>query len=409
MKKVFGPIVNAVLSIILGIAAVYVISFLNMVPNSMQVDLLHYMYPKVMPVSGTDAHDAEKARERLSNKLHKKLVEVGLEEEETKEPDVPTPKAEAGSTLTWRGYQTFAKPLGYSLVQEGYYTVGVDGEADKYYSPGPDGGWYSYDPKSKELSEASAETSSIPCSYEDLITFWISRDPSASVSSDMAEILTESAPAEDLKELATYGVKTFGNQDMTGLTFASLLQYQASGYFLGFYDETRSENQGRAFYLSGEDRQYINRVSYNTLHAETSRASKDLHGEVISTVMDGSFYTFDPDTRMIGKISFWPDDKMEGLSEKNIASIPDGYTVPPVIGKAGKMVFCAFAGDSDVQRMDLASGEIREIPELALAGGAGFAYTSFVFGTDRLVIFYTTNQEPGAVKVSEVLYSSLEG
>ena len=59
MKKVFGPIVNAVLSIILGIAAVYVISFLNMVPNSMQVDLPHYMYPKVMPVSGTDAHDAE--------------------------------------------------------------------------------------------------------------------------------------------------------------------------------------------------------------------------------------------------------------------------------------------------------------------------------------------------------------
>ena len=116
MKKVFGSIVNAVLSIILGIAAVYVISFLNMVPNSMQVDLPHYMYPKVMPVSGTDAHDAEKARERLSNKLHKKLVEVGLEEEETKEPDVPTPKAEAGSTLTWRGYQTFAKPLGYSLV-----------------------------------------------------------------------------------------------------------------------------------------------------------------------------------------------------------------------------------------------------------------------------------------------------
>lgn len=408
MKTSLGFIGNAVLSIILGIAAVYVISFLNMVPNSMQVDLPHYMYPKVMPVSGTDAHGAEKARERLSKKLHKTLIEAGLEEEETKEPYVPTPKAEAGSKLTWNGYQTFARPLGCSLVQQGYFTVGEDGEADRYYSPGVDSGWYSYDPASKELSEASADASFIPCSYEGLITFRISRDPSAAISSDMAEILTESAPGEELKELAMSAVRTFGPEDMTGLTFASLLQYQAAGLFLGFYDETRTENRGSAYYLSGDKRQYINRVTYYERDAEVKGIGKNLHGELISTVMGGVFYTFDSESRMVRRNAFWPDDSAEGLYEKDIAAVPEGYTVPPVAGKAGDKVFCVFAGKSDVQMMDLDSGNIREVPELAPAEGESFENISFVFGTDRLILFYSTDKEPGALKVSEVFYSSLE-
>ena len=85
MKKEPGFFSNLILSILLAVVAVYVLSFLNIVPNSMQVDLPHYMYPDVMPASGTRAYDAQKARERLGKKLHRELVELGLEEEEEKE------------------------------------------------------------------------------------------------------------------------------------------------------------------------------------------------------------------------------------------------------------------------------------------------------------------------------------
>ena len=395
MKKEPGFFSNLILSILLAVVAVYVLSFLNIVPNSMQVDLPHYMYPDVMPASGTRAYDAQKARERLGKKLHRELVELGLEEEE------------AGSKLVWYEYEKFAKPLGYSLFQQGYFTVGKDGEADKYYSPGPDGKWYVYNPKNKELSETSSEAASIPCSYEDLITFWISRDPSAAVSSDIPEILTEGVPGEDLKELATYGAGTFGHVRMTGLTFASLLQYQAAGRFLGFYDKTRTENRGYVYYLS-DDRQYINRLSYDMYDNEITGKGMELDGRIISTVMSNGFYMFDADSRMVSRTSFGSEDYIQSLYVEEIASVPEGYTVPPIVGRVGDMDCCVFAGTSDVRMMDLGSGNICEVSELALIEGESFENISFVFGTDRLVLFYTTDHEPEEIKVSEVLYSSLE-
>ncbi len=409
MKGIFGFIINTVLSILLGIAAVYMISFLNMAPNSMQVDLPHYMYPDIMPATGTTAYDAEKARERLGVKVHQQLVEAGLIEETTTAPYVPTPEVEAGSRLTPHYYPKYAKPLGQSLVQQGYYTAGQDGEADLYFSPGPDGTWYVYDPAAGRVSEAPGDAAMIPCSYEDLITFKISRDPAGKISSDMAEILAEADPVEDLGEVVKSAVECFGGRRMKGSWFASLLQYQAAGRFLGFEDRERVSNVGIGYYLSGEDRRTINQVVYNTKYAETFTESARLNGDVISAVMDKGFYTYDPDTRKVGKVSFWSEEEAKGLRETEIGILPEGYTVPPVAGWMGKTPCCVFAGNSSVQMMDLASGEIRELEELSPADGETLRDISFVFGTDRLVLFYTTDDSPEDVRVSEILYSSQEG
>ena len=411
MKKFFGFVFNAVLSVILGIFAVYLISFLNIVPHSMQVDLPHYMYPTVMPASGTTASDAQKARDHIAKKLHKELVDLGIEEEETVESYVPSDTDKVESSFSPYSYPKYAKPLGYSIVQQGYFTPGGEGKSDRFFSPGPDGVWYSYDPDTKALVK-TPEAAAIPCSYEDLITFYISRDASAVISSDMEEILSESECAEDLAQIAKTAVRCFGPGSMKGEDFASLLQYQAAGLFLGFTDETMTnDNRGMACYLSGSDRKTLNQVSYNTKYAEFHNKSAELEPdtEVISTVIDGYLYTYDSETRMITKIAFWSDEKDDGLWHEKVAALPENYMGPPVVGKAGKTLCCVFAGESSVQMMDLKNRDIRIIPELAPEKGESFEQVSFVFGTDRLVIFYTTAAEPEKLRVSEVLYSNLEG
>lgn len=410
MKKAITFILNAALSVALGIMAVYVISFLNMVPHSMQVDLPHYMYPDVMPASGTTANDAEKARERLEKKVHHELVEAGIIEEPEEAPlYVPTPRAEASSRLRPYSYSVFSRPLGHSLVQQGYFTVGDDGEADRYFSPGPDGVWYVYDPATGQVSAASGDASKIPCSYEDLITFTVSRDPTGIVSSDMAEILSESEPTDDLSQLVKSAANCFGNRELTGKYFASLLQYQAAGLFLGFTDAKQSSNQGMAYYLSGEDRRTITQVVYNTKYAEFHTESVPVDSDIISVAMNKEFYTYNPDMRTVGKISFWSTEQPKGLRKTEIGTLPEGYTGTPVVGLIGKTPCCVFAGNSSVQMMDLTSGEISEVTELTPTDGDAFSSFSFVFGTDRLVLFYTTESDPGEVQVSEVLYSSQEG
>ena len=410
MKKVLSFLFNAALSVALGIAAVYVISFLNIVPHSMQVDLPHYMYPDIMPASGTTAYDAEKARERLGKKVHEQLVEVGIATPDpTPTPLVLTREDKASGSLRPYSYPTFAKPLGCSLVQQGYFTMDASGEADGYFSPGPDGSWYRYDPKTGLASEDSGEAAWIPCPCEDLITFAVTRDPAGTVFSDVEEILAESGPVDDLGKLAKKAAGCFGHGTLTGVEFASLLQYRASGLFLGFADKTRSSNLGKAFYLSGEDRRTITQVVYNTKYTEYFTESAQVSGDVISAALDGAFYVYDPETRMVKQISFWSDDTAKGLRETNVGALPEGYTGPPVVGDAAGTLCCVFAGSSSVQMMDLGSGEIRALPQLALTGGETFSGVSFVFGTDRLVLFYTTNNDPAAVRVSEVLYDSLEG
>ncbi len=410
MKKVFTAIFNAILSVALGIAAIYVISFLNIVPHSMQVDLPHYMYPKIMPATGTTASEAEKARERLGIKVQQQLIEAGIiEAPPTPTPYVRTREEEAQSQLRPYGYPTFAMPLGHSLVQKGYFTVGEDGQADQYFSPGPDGAWYRYDPKNGEVSAVSDDAARIPCSYEDLITFKVSRDPAATVSSDMPEILTVAEPVDDLAKLAESAVKCFRSDEMKGSWFASLLQYRAAGLFLGFTNEINYANRGLAYYLSGENRRIINQVSYNTKYDEFHTFHEELNQDVISSAINDEFYTYDPETCLVGKIKCVTGDNVEGLVETKIGTLPEGYTGPPVVGQIGNSPCCVFAGNSSVQLMDLTNGELRDVPELSPAEGETFSGVSFVFGTDRLVLFYTTNSDPADVQVSQVRYSSLEG
>ncbi len=407
MKRSIVFILNAAMSVLLGIAAVYMLSFLNMVPRSMQVDLPHYMYPDIMPASGTRAYDAEKARERLKLKFRRQLTEMGIIEEEKPEPYVPTPRAEAGSRLTPYGYKHFAEPFGLSLAGQGYLVPGTGEEKDRFYCPGPDGSWYVYDAGSGELTKAPEDASFIPCSYEDIITFRVSRDPSAPVSSDLEEILAESAPAQDLGKLAKAAAECFGTKRMTGADFASLLQYRAAGLFLGFKDKTQSEQQGMAYYLSGDSRDNITQVIYNTHHAEFHEKSAKLGAEVISSAVSDEFYTFDAKTGTVGKISFWPGEADKGLRETKVGTLPEGHKDAPTVGLMGKKLCAVFAGGSSVQMMDLGSGQVSGLPKLSLEEGS-FESASFVFGTDRLVLFYTTAKAPGELKVSELLYSDLE-
>ena len=407
MKKFFSIIISTILSVALGIAAVYVISFLNMVPRSMQVDLPHYMYPDVMPASGMDAYHAEKARERLSRKWHKEMVDIGLIEETTTTAYVSTPEDDAQNVLDPYFYEDFTKPLGYSLIQQGYFTVSENGEADRYFSPGPSGTWYVYDPATKQVGEASAEAAKIPLSYKDRITFTVNRDPKGKISSNMAAILTETEPGSDLESLAKTAVTCFGPGKMKGAAYASLLQYRAAGLFLGFEDETQGENRGRAYYLSGDDRRTLNLIVYNTKYVTYTNETVPLKADIISSVLDGEFYTFDPETRNIGKFSFVLNEQANGLYETNIGALPEGFAGPPVVGKIGENLCCVFAGSSSVQAMDLTNGEIRELPEFTLGEGDAYQGISFVFGTDRLVLFYTTTKEPENVRVQEVSYNQL--